>query len=596
MPETRAPAGEPGPEAKSPPATDPSEEKQPDDDSVSERDEVPEPPAATVPDTEEPLAEDAAEPATDRDAPVADVPPDPTVEPTPAERTIRGDEDTERVARPGVPRKKPRVQPEGSEEDVPPDRTPEVAAPPDEGTESEPPEARAEAASAEEAPPRPVAGESPGADPQPKAPPVDSALEKSAEEYVKELAKPDPEPIPFDRADDFVGPDQVIRLGPPPDDAASRAAETVPDPAPPAIAMAPEGTTEDAPEEDIPPGTSEAVAIVSPPPGPQGTEDPIDFGRTKASEELPITKPEPPVESPDVGTASRPEQDAPAPIQPAAPESSPAPEGAPDDPPAAEPPVKKVTEQAPAAEDRAAVTPAPQPEAPPPVSEDPTPDPSRDEETADAAPAPSAAPPDRVDAPPKDVPRTIALEPPPADDPRPPVPELKSADAEISLPRVPPPAPTSAEDPDRPRDIPVPAETITIRELLGETIEIEDSDVFYVHFVSPDDEQGLWGIIQRGVTENFARGVTVSLDKRTTTLQVEVPRHADELLDDRSSSPLGLMIHRKSSETIIYNRKLGRLTMDPAVTIFPGNELIIVWFKQSELVDLFKHFSGADGG
>ena len=56
------------------------------------------------------------------------------------------------------------------------------------------------------------------------------------------------------------------------------------------------------------------------------------------------------------------------------------------------------------------------------------------------------------------------------------------------------------------------------------------------------------------------------------------------------------MIHRKSRETIVYNRKLGRLTRDPDVTIFPGNELIIVGFKPEELISLYKHFSGADGG
>ena len=56
------------------------------------------------------------------------------------------------------------------------------------------------------------------------------------------------------------------------------------------------------------------------------------------------------------------------------------------------------------------------------------------------------------------------------------------------------------------------------------------------------------------------------------------------------------MIYRKSRETIVYNRKLGRLTQDPDVTIFPGNELIIVGFKPEELISLYKHFSGADGG
>ena len=56
------------------------------------------------------------------------------------------------------------------------------------------------------------------------------------------------------------------------------------------------------------------------------------------------------------------------------------------------------------------------------------------------------------------------------------------------------------------------------------------------------------------------------------------------------------MIHRKSRETIVYNRKLGRLTLDPDVTIYPGNELVIVGFKPEELINLYKHFAGTDGG
>ena len=141
------------------------------------------------------------------------------------------------------------------------------------------------------------------------------------------------------------------------------------------------------------------------------------------------------------------------------------------------------------------------------------------------------------------------------------------------------------------------AETITIRELLkGTDIEFGEHDVFYVHAVTPEDRQGLWGIIQKGVSENFARGVRLTIEGRTDTYRIAVPAHADEVLDDRSSSPLGLMIHRKSRETIVYNRELGRLTLDPDVTIYPGNELVIVGFKPEELIDLYKHFAGTDGG
>ena len=143
---------------------------------------------------------------------------------------------------------------------------------------------------------------------------------------------------------------------------------------------------------------------------------------------------------------------------------------------------------------------------------------------------------------------------------------------------------------------PAPRKTLTIRELLKGTVEVGEHDVFYVHAVTPEDYQGLWGIIQKGVTETFARGVRLTVGQRTDTYRVEVPRHADEVQEDRSSSPLGLMIHLKSQETIVYNRVLGRLKLDPTVTLFPGNEIIIVGFEPEELIDLYKHFAGADGG
>ena len=155
-----------------------------------------------------------------------------------------------------------------------------------------------------------------------------------------------------------------------------------------------------------------------------------------------------------------------------------------------------------------------------------------------------------------------------------------------------PAAPTRSPD----RTTPAPAEeTITIRELLRGTVEIGEHDVFYVHSVTEDDGQGLWGIIQKGVTENFARGVSIRSKGGTDTYRVAVPKHADEVLDDRSSSPFGLMIYRKLTETIVYNRKRGRLTQDPDVTIFPGNELVIVGFKPEELIGLYHHFAGTDG-
>ena len=119
--------------------------------------------------------------------------------------------------------------------------------------------------------------------------------------------------------------------------------------------------------------------------------------------------------------------------------------------------------------------------------------------------------------------------------------------------------------------------------------------MFYVHSVTADDRQGIWGIIQRGITENFARGISIGHGGDRSVYRFHVPDDADEVLENNSSSPLGIMIYRKSNETILYNRRLGRLTRDPHATIYPGNELIIVGFEAQEIVSLYRDFVASYG-
>lgn len=138
--------------------------------------------------------------------------------------------------------------------------------------------------------------------------------------------------------------------------------------------------------------------------------------------------------------------------------------------------------------------------------------------------------------------------------------------------------------------------TTTVSRLLDRLGEEADpSNVYYVHLVSIDDQQGLWGILQNSVTVEFARGIPIRRDGAVETYRGRIPYDADELLDDDSSSLLGLLIHRKSQETIVYNHELGRLTANPD-DLTPGNELLIVGFKPEELVELYKYYVGSDGG
>ncbi len=132
--------------------------------------------------------------------------------------------------------------------------------------------------------------------------------------------------------------------------------------------------------------------------------------------------------------------------------------------------------------------------------------------------------------------------------------------------------------------------TVSIGELLRQHGEqVEPDDLFYVHSVSDSDGQGIWGIIQQGVTRSFARGVKVAAETGDGTLRLDIPTHADERLNDNSSSFLGKLIHRKVRRTYIYNFKENRMGRNPDI-VRPGQEIVIVRFRPHELVSIYRHF------
>ncbi len=134
--------------------------------------------------------------------------------------------------------------------------------------------------------------------------------------------------------------------------------------------------------------------------------------------------------------------------------------------------------------------------------------------------------------------------------------------------------------------------TLSIGELLRRHGEpVEDDDLFYIHSVRGSDGQGLWGIIQQGVTRSLLTGVPVRETTGEDTLRVEIPSHADERLDDNSSSFLGRLIHEKVRHTYIYNFKRNRMGRNADV-VRPGQEIVIVRFHPEELVSIYRHFRG----
>lgn len=131
----------------------------------------------------------------------------------------------------------------------------------------------------------------------------------------------------------------------------------------------------------------------------------------------------------------------------------------------------------------------------------------------------------------------------------------------------------------------------SIGELLkqhGKTVETDD--LFYLHTVHENDKQGIWGIIQSGITQSFSRGVKVTMAADIGILRVSIPDDADELLTDKTSSFLGKMIYDKSMQSIVYNIKDNRMGQNPNL-LRPGQEIVIVTFRPSELISIFRYFN-----
>ena len=137
-------------------------------------------------------------------------------------------------------------------------------------------------------------------------------------------------------------------------------------------------------------------------------------------------------------------------------------------------------------------------------------------------------------------------------------------------------------------------EAATVAELLKQHLDLADDTIFYVRTVRGNDGQGIWGIVHDGLVDNFARGMAIRKGEEIASYQVEIPEHADEILDDRSSSFLGKLIYEKTLETYVYNFKHARIGRNPN-QIFPGQEIVIVNFEPKELIDIYKHFLEESG-
>ena len=135
-------------------------------------------------------------------------------------------------------------------------------------------------------------------------------------------------------------------------------------------------------------------------------------------------------------------------------------------------------------------------------------------------------------------------------------------------------------------------ESATLADLLQRHKAENPDSIFYLHTVLPTDDQGIWGIIHFGLIDNFARGMAIRRGEDVETYTVEIPRHADERLDDRSSSFLGKLIDRKTKNSYVYNYRENRMGRNPD-RIYPGQELVIINFELEELKAIHKHFASS---
>jgi hypothetical protein len=135
-----------------------------------------------------------------------------------------------------------------------------------------------------------------------------------------------------------------------------------------------------------------------------------------------------------------------------------------------------------------------------------------------------------------------------------------------------------------------PADVVSVGELLEQHGgKVDPEDLFYVHTVQELDDQGIWGIIQNGVVRTFAQGIAVGSDPTPDIVKVDIPQDADELLADESSSFLGKLIYEKAIQSYVYNFTRHRMGRNPDV-LRPNQEIVIVTFRPSELITIYRHF------
>ena len=115
--------------------------------------------------------------------------------------------------------------------------------------------------------------------------------------------------------------------------------------------------------------------------------------------------------------------------------------------------------------------------------------------------------------------------------------------------------------------------------------------MFYLHHVTEQDQQGLWGIIQHGLVEKFRTGLSLEgISSNRDSLNVVIPADADERLTNGLSSFLGKLLSKKVHSSYIYNLETESIGRNPNL-IQPGQQLVLIKFSANELKSVYQFFA-----
>lgn len=131
---------------------------------------------------------------------------------------------------------------------------------------------------------------------------------------------------------------------------------------------------------------------------------------------------------------------------------------------------------------------------------------------------------------------------------------------------------------------------LSVKEII-QSGDMPDNALFYLHRVTDNDLQGLWGIIQAGLIEKFRQGVHIEgVTPNKDMVRAVIPANADEKLASGFSSFLGKILTQKVNSSYIYNFSTHTMNRDPNL-IYPGQQLIMIHFAPEELKQIYQFFS-----